>query len=64
MNNYVGVNRMLLTMTDAGSMCGCSYSTIQKLVRNKRIPALRRGKAYLISVDDLNAYIKSLIVNV
>ena len=31
------INKMLLTMTEAATLCNCSYSTIQKLVRIKRL---------------------------
>ena len=31
------INKMLLTMTEVATLCNCSYSTIQKLVRIKRL---------------------------
>ena len=55
------INKMLLTMTEAATLCNCSYSTIQKLVRTIRFPAIKRGKTYLISVDTLSNYINSLL---
>ena len=54
------VSKMLLTMTEAATLCNCSYSTIQKLVRVRKLPVIKRGKTYLISVDTLSNYIDSL----
>ena len=60
MNNSIRVEKILLNMTEAATLLSCSYSSIQKLVRNGTIPALKRNRTYFVTVENLNRYVNSL----
>ena len=49
----------LLTRVEAAEILGCSLDTLDRRIAQGKLPALRDERLVRISVDDLNAYIRS-----
>lgn len=60
MINSASINKIMLTMTEAGAFIGCGYSTIQKLVKQGKLRATKRNRTYYVFVEDLEHYVRSL----
>lgn len=63
MKSCIEINKMLLTMTEAACCLNCSYSSVQKLVKNGKLPVIIRNRTYYILAEDLMSYIKSKLIN-
>jgi excisionase family DNA binding protein len=49
----------LMTLREAGERCGLSPITLRVLIRNGRLNAIKRGRDWFITDDDLDAYLAS-----
>lgn len=52
------VLKLRVSMTEAASLAGVSYSTIQKDVSMGVLPAQRVFRGYSILIDDLEEYVR------
>ena len=47
-----------MSLEDVADMLGVTYQLIYRLVRSGELPAVRLGKLYRVSQDDLNNYLE------
>lgn len=50
---------ILMHVSDAGSILGCSSQTIYKLINNNEIKAFKTGRAWKISAQSIKDYASS-----
>jgi len=46
-----------MTLEDVAEMLGVNYQLIYRLVRSGDLPAIRLGRVYRVTQEDLNAYL-------
>ena len=47
-----------MSLEEVAEMLGVTYQLIYRLVRSGELPAVRLGKLYRVSQDDLNSYLE------
>ena len=47
-----------MSLEEVAEMLGVTYQLIYRLVRSGELPAVRLGKLYRVSTDDLNSYLE------
>ena len=47
-----------MSLEEVADMLGVTYQLIYRLVRSGELPAVRLGKLYRVSQDDLNSYLE------
>lgn len=53
----------LLTVAEVAELFRVSSMTVYRLIRNGELPALRVGRSYRVSEEDLQAYLQSQVVD-
>ncbi|MBP2633018.1 MAG: Helix-turn-helix domain [Firmicutes bacterium] len=54
---------ILMHVSDAGSILGCSSQTIYKLINNDEIKSFKAGRVWKISVQSVKDYANSKLNN-
>lgn len=49
--------KKFMTLEDVADMLGVNYQLIYRLVRSGELPAIRLGRVYRVTQEDLNAYL-------
>ena len=49
--------KKFMTLEDVADLLGVNYQLIYRLVRSGELPAIRLGRVYRVTKDDLNAYL-------
>ena len=49
--------KKFMTLEDVADLLGVNYQLIYRLVRAGELPAIRLGRVYRVTQDDLNAYL-------
>lgn len=49
--------KKFMTLEDVADMLGVNYQLIYRLVRSGELPAIRLGRVYRVTQDDLQAYL-------
>jgi len=56
-DSAVAIVPRLLTVPQAAQYCSCPVWTIRNLIWGREIKVIRKGKAYLIPIEELDAWI-------
>ncbi len=54
----MGVESEYMSLEEVSNMLGVTYQLIYRLVRSGELPAVRLGKLYRVSRNDLDGYLK------
>ena len=49
-----------MTVSEAALYLGYTNANITRLIRSGELKALKRGRAYLLHIDDINTFIKAV----
>lgn len=53
----------LLTVAEVADLLRVSSMTVYRLIRNGELPAVRVGRSYRVSEDDLQSYLQAQVVD-
>ena len=53
----------LLTVAEVADLFRVSSMTVYRLIRNGELPAVRVGRSYRVSEDDLQTYLQAQVVD-
>ena len=51
-------NKKYMAIEDVAEMLGVNYQLIYRLIRSGDLPAIRLGRIYRVTQEDLNTYLK------
>ena len=51
--------KKFMTLEDVAELLGVNYQLIYRLVRSGELPAIRLGRVYRVTKEDLNAYLSA-----